>query len=90
MMDYFTSNKLFLSKQYGFRSNRSTELAASELMDRNIDSMNQNLSPVNLYIDLSTAFDCLDHAILLSKLKYYGINDSAIKLLKYYLVCTHT
>ena len=85
MMDYFTSNKLFSSQQYGFRPNRSTELAALELMDSNIDSMNQNFSPVNIYADLSKAFDCLDHAILLSKLKYYGLNGNAIKLLKNYL-----
>ena len=47
--------------------------------------MNQNYSPVNIYIDLCKAFDCLDHAILFSKLKYYGLNDNAIKLLKNYL-----
>ena len=85
MMDYLTSNKLFSSQQYGFRPNRSTELAALELMDRSIDSMNQNFSPVNIYANLSKAFDCLDHAIVLSKLKYNGLNDNAIKLLKHYL-----
>ena len=90
MMDYFTSNELFSSQQYGFRPNRSTELGALELMDRNIDNTNQIFSPINIiniymYIDLCKAFDCLDHAILLSKLKYYGLNDKAIKLLKKYL-----
>ena len=70
MMDYFTSNELFSSQQDGF--NRSTELAALELMDRNIDSMNQKISLVNIYADLSKAFHCLDHAILLFKLKYYN------------------
>ena len=82
MMDYFTSKKLFSSQQYGFGPNRSTELAALELMDRNIDSINRNFSPVNIYGNLSKAFGCLDHAILLSKLKSYGLNDNAIKLLK--------
>ena len=85
---FFTdfSIKIFLpKKQYGYRENRSTELAALELMDRNLDNMNRNLTPVNVYIDLSKAFDCLDHNILLSKLKFYGLNDNAIKLLKKYL-----
>ena len=54
-------------------------------MDRNLDTMNRNLSPVNVYLDLSKAFDCLDHNILLSKLKFYGLNDNAIRLLKNYL-----
>ena len=54
MMDYFTSNELFSSQQYGFRPNRSIELAALELIDRStcIDRMNQNVSPINIYINL--------------------------------------
>ena len=79
-MDYFTLNKLFTSQQYGYRANRSTELAALELMDRNIDIINRNLTPVNVYIDLSKAFDCLGHNILLLKLKFYGLSDDAIVL----------
>ena len=85
LMDYFTLNKLFTSQQYGYRANRTTELAALELIDRNIDNMNRNLTPVNVYIDLSKAFDCLDHNILLSKLKFYGLSDDDIRLLKTYL-----
>ena len=85
LMDYFTLNKLFRSQQYGHRENRSTKLAALELMDRNIDNINRNLTPVNVYIDLLRAFDCLDHNILFSKLKFYVLNDNAIRLLKNYL-----
>ena len=48
IMDYFTLNKLFTSQQYGCRAIRSTEFAALELMDRNIDNMNRNLTPVNV------------------------------------------
>ena len=44
---------------------RSTELAALELMDRNINFMNQGLCPVNIYLDLSKAFDSLNYDILL-------------------------
>ena len=47
--------------------------------------MNQHFTPVIIYINLCKAFDCLHHAILLSKLKYYELNDNAIKLLKKYL-----
>ena len=40
LMEYFTSHNLLASQQYGFRSNSSTELAALELMDRNVNCMN--------------------------------------------------
>ena len=51
LMHYFTSNKLFSSQQYGFRANRSTELAALQLMDRNIN-LNVMLSHVEFHRDL--------------------------------------
>ena len=68
-MEYFTSHKLLSNQQYGFRNNRSTELATLEVMDRNINNMNENFCPVNIYLDLSKAFDSLIYDILLSKFK---------------------
>ena len=85
LMEYFTSHKLLSNQQYGFRPNRSTELATLELMDRNINNMNENFSPVNIYLDLSKAFDSLIYNILLSKLKYYGLQSNALQLIKSYI-----
>ena len=85
LMHYFSENKVFSTQQYGFRPNRSTEIAALELMDRNIDNMNKSRCPINLYVDLSKAFDSLDHNILLSKLIFYGLDDKAINLSRSYL-----
>ena len=41
--------------------------------------------PINIYLDLSKAFDTLNHHIRLHKLKYYGLNNSAIKICQSYL-----
>ena len=41
--------------------------------------------PINVYIDLSKAFDTLNHNILLSKLQYYGITGCSTDLLCSYL-----
>jgi len=38
-----------------------------------------------LFCDLQKAFDCVDHDILLSKMKFYGISGSTGKLMKSYL-----
>ena len=84
LLEYFRANKLLSSQQYGFIPNRSTELATLELMDRNISAMNNQLTPINIYLDLSKAFDSLDHNILVSKLKYYGVQwSSSMGLPKY-------
>ena len=65
---------------------RSSETAALELMDRNITAINDQLTPINIYLDLSKAFDSIDHNILASKFKYYGIQGVALNLLKNYLL----
>ena len=83
LMEYFNNN-LLSSQQYGFRSNRSTELAALELMDRNSHHMNESYCPVNIYLDFSTALDSLNYDILLSKLTYYDIQQNALQLLTSY------
>ena len=54
-------------------------------MDRNVNCMNQNSCPINIYIDLSKAFDSLNYKILLFKLQYYGLQANALLLLKNYL-----
>jgi hypothetical protein len=36
-------------------------------------------------MDLSTAFDCLPHNLLMLKLEAYGLSENSLKLLKSYL-----
>ncbi len=78
LYDYFQANKLFHVSQYGFRREHSTEFAALELADRVlIDLDNKNVS-IAIFMDLSKAFDTLDHSILLKKLRFYGIRDTEL------------
>jgi hypothetical protein len=79
------TNQLLYNSQYGFLPQRSTELAALELTDHIISSMDNNEVPINIYLDLSKAFDTLDHKILLYKLNYYGIRGNSLNLMKSYL-----
>ena len=82
---YFQDNKLYCKNQYGFRRNHSTEYAALELIDRVILDMDKSEIPFSIFIDLSKAFDTLDHNILINKLQYYGIKDTALDLFQSYL-----
>ena len=83
--DHFTSHDLYYNGQYGFREKHSTQLAALELIDRITHELYMGNTPINIYIDLSKAFDTLDHTILISKLQHYGITGAALQLLVSYL-----
>ena len=69
---------MFYEGQYGFREKHSTELANMELLDRVLSALNDKKLPVSIFMDLSKAFDTLDHKILIDKLKYYGINGTPL------------
>ena len=85
LYDYFISNDLLFDGQYGFRDKHSTELAASELIDRLRNEIDNKKVPLSIFLDLSKAFDTLDHDILLSKLEYYGVKSTSLKWFASYL-----
>ncbi len=82
---FFKNNNLFYNSQYGFREGHSTEFAAIELVDKITVEMDNMNSPINIFLDLSKAFDMLNHEILISKLEYYGLHGLSIELVKSYL-----
>ena len=54
-------------------------------MDRIISAINDKRLPISIFMDLSKAFDPLDHAILLEKLRYYGISGTSLEWCRSYL-----
>ena len=79
------SNNLFNNSQYGFRKKHATEYAAMEFVDKIGETMNNKQTPFAIFIDLSKAFDTLDHHILLQKLTYYGIQGTQLAWFESYL-----
>ena len=78
---YFLKNKLLFDNQYGFRQKH----AALELINIIINKMDTNEIPLNIFIDLSKAFDTIDHTIILNILKYYGLKGSTLNIFQIYL-----
>ena len=85
LFHYLMKHKIFSASQYGFQPNRSTEHAILELQDRIMKIMNKKECCVGVFMDLSKAFDTLDHKILLDKLYHYGIRGVAHDWFRNYL-----
>ena len=82
---YISVNHLIVKEQFGFRPKHSTELAlipATELLNSFLEN---RLVSLAIYIDLSKAFDALDHDILLHKLYVYGVRGHALQWFSSYL-----
>ena len=71
--NYMDTNKLFYNDQYGFRHRHSTKLATVRFVTELIKDIDNYKITTIVLIDLSKAFDTLNHDILLSKLRYYTI-----------------
>ena len=85
LYQYFKSSNLFHKNQYGFRVEHSTELASLELIDRILHDLDKKKNSIVIFMDLSKAFDTLDHSILLKKLQYYGISGTELDWFKSYI-----
>ena len=82
---YLLDNKLLFQNQFGFQKNTSTEHAILNLVENITESFSDGKITLGVFIDLSKAFDTVDHKILLKKLQYYGISDLTKNWLKSYL-----
>lgn len=75
LYDYFLCKKLLYNSQYGFRQDHSTELASLELCDRILKYLDEGKMPITIFLDLSKAFDTLDHEILLHNRNPIYVNE---------------
>ena len=72
-------------RQFGFRSKRSTTQAVIELNADIIESYENKDITLATFLDLSKAFDTIDHNIILYKLERYGIRGTPLGWFRSYL-----
>ena len=84
--NYFVQNDRFSSFQSAYRSNHSTETALLRVVSDIQCSNDDHKEVILVLLDLSSAFDILDHIILLGRLRdYYGISGTVLRWLETYL-----
>ena len=77
LYSYLRDNNLLSQKQFGFRLNSSTVTASAMFTDKTLSAMDKGQLTGAVFIDLTKAFDTVNHSILLSKLCSLGVlNDS--------------
>ena len=77
ILGYLNDFNILYDNQYGFRRNHSTSLALVDLYDKISLALDRKEIAAGVFIDLSKAFDTVNHNILL---QYYGIRGLDLNL----------
>ena len=83
---HLLENNILYCHQYGFRKKYSTELALLQLVNNISSALEDEKFVIGVFLDLTKAFDTVNHKILVSKLNRYGLQDVALKWFSNYLM----
>ena len=83
--DYLEDNHLLHPSHHGFRAQHSTASALIQMFDTWIEAYEENEVSAVIMLDMSAAFDVVDHDILIGKMELYGFEEQALNWIKSYL-----
>ena len=81
---FLLENNILYQKQFGFQNAHSAEHTILQLVNRITEAFSQAKNTLGIFIDLSQAFDTVNHNVLLQKLKAYGIQSENLKWFRNY------
>jgi hypothetical protein len=82
---FIDKHGLLSESKYGFRAQRSTELAITSMLEKIINAIDNKQFSIGVFLDLSKAFYTVNHDILFSKLENIGVRGLALEWFKSYL-----
>ena len=77
LYSFLTKHNIISEKHYGFRKKYATYMALIDLVDKISSNFDEKKYTVGVFLDLSKAFDTIDHTLLIIKLQCYGVRGSA-------------
>ena len=83
--EYLLRNNLLYACQSGFRRHHGTDTALIKIVDDLLFNLDRNYVSGMVLIDYRKAFDMVDHQILMSKLRAYGLEDDTADWFSSYL-----
>lgn len=85
LWEYLEENKIISPHQFGFKPGVSTDNALNEVNQFITKSLNKDLKPIVVFLDLKKAFDTVAHPILLKRLESIGVRGVVHRLFESYL-----
>ena len=85
LLQFLENNKLLSTYQFGFRKNSSTQSALLHFVSKVYSDLDKKLHVASAFLDISKAFDSLNHQILLTKLNNLGLRGPVLNIFKSYL-----
>ena len=80
-MKFIDKHDILSPKQFGFRKNMGTETALAHYIDYLLSGLKHEKYTVSIFMDLSKAFDVLNHNILKTKLEHYGFRSNFLNFI---------